>query len=787
LQEPERRYRGAHVVLRAWAPAAALPWRALRAGRLRFRLSASSKRKSRSMKKLQLIVLSVLAAALACVVCAVPASAAPGDYAWLSSFGAFSSPQAVTVDPTNGDVYVIDAGVPDVQRFDAAGNPRKFAALGTNVLDGSSTPSGYFSFADTVQVAIDRSGGATDGAIYVTNSYISAVEVFTQAGEYAGRLTGASAPTMSGLPCGVAVDGAGRVYVSDYQGVVDRYVPAGSVVADSDFDARLTTPYDTCPIAVDATGAVYTGRSSTVKYAASDFGDPAPTGTMIAPSSTAVAVEPVTNQVFVDEGTQISRYSPSGTLLQTFGSGKIGSSTGLTIDGAHNLLVVDRTNLVVHRFGIPTPGPPVATADPAGNVRPTNATLHGTVDPQADDTTYHFEYGTDTSYGTSVPVPEADLGDGYGPLSVSQALTGLLPDTAYHYRVVATNGLGTATSADQTFATAPATPVTATAVGAVGAELHGAVNPRGALASYHFEYGTDTSYGRTTAEQGAGSGTSVRNVGATIAKLAPSTTYHVRLVATTSIGTVSSEDATFTTLPAPTVTVADATGVGVTDATLHGTVDAHGVDGGTYRFFVAGTTNVYRSATAVTAIPAGSGPQDVTAAVGDLPAGGTYSVVFAATVAGATTYGPAVTFSTREVPRAAPVPPITRPPSYPCEAARIDPLTLECGPGTNTPPVVAPPSNRATTKAKVSGTRATLTITVPGPGRVTVGGKGLNGRTVTVKAKGKVTVAVSLTAPSQSALKHAERRKLSRPATVTFTPTGGTAGRTTVALTFTRG
>jgi hypothetical protein len=738
------------------------------------------------MKKLQLMVLSILAATLACVVCAVPASAAPGDYAWFSSFGAFSSPQTVATDAATGDVYVVDVGVGNVQRFDAAGNPRNFTALGTNVLDGSSTPTGYFAFA-TPQVAIDRSGGATDGSIYVTNSYAGAIDVFKPTGEYAGRLTGTAAPTPNGLTCGVAVDGAGRVYVNDYAGTVDRYVPTGSVATDADYDARLITPAGTCPIAVDSTGAVYTGGGATTKYAASDFGDPAPTGTAVAASSTAVAVDPGTDQVFVDEGTQITQYSSTGTPLQTFGSDKIGSSAGLAVDAGHNVLVVDGTNLNVHRFGIPTPGPPVAATAPAGDVRPTNATLRGTVDPQADDTTYHFEYGTDTSYGTSVPIPGVDLGDGYAPLPVSRALTGLLPNTAYHYRVVATNVHGTVVSADQTFATAPATPVTATAVGAVGAELHGAVNPRGALASYHFEYGTDTTYGHTTPERSAGSVDVVRDVNATIAKLAPSTTYHVRLVATTATGTVFSDDATFATLPAPTVTVADPTGVGVTEATLHGSVDTHGVDGGTYRFFVAGTTNAYSSATASTAIPAGSGPRDVTAAVGDLPAGGTYSVVLAATVSGATTYSPAVTFSTGEVPRKAPVAPITRPPSYPCDAAHIDPLTLECGATTITPSIVGPPSNRATTKAKVTGARATLTITVPGPGRVTVGGSGLTGRTVTVKAKGKVTVSVSLTAKSRSTLKHAKRRKLSRPAIVTFTPTGGTAARTKVALTFTRG
>ncbi len=738
------------------------------------------------MKKLQLMVLSVLAAALVCVVCAVPASAAPGDYALLSSFGAFSAPQAVGADAATGDIYVVDAGSGNVQRFDAAGNPHAFAALGTNVLDGTSTPGGGFAFAGT-QVAVDRSGGATDGAIYVANSYYGVLDVFKQNGEYAGQLTGSSAPSPYSLVCGVAVDGNGRVYVSGTVGSVDRYVPSGTVVTDSDYDATLVTSSSACPLAVNSTGAVYTGGGTTVKYAAPDFGDPAPAGTEIAASSTAVAVDPVNDDVFVDQDTQIARYSSTGTLLDTFGSGKIGSSQGLAVDSGHEVLVVDGTNLNVHRFGIPTPGLPIVTADPAGDVRPANATLRGSVDPQADATTYHFEYGTDTSYGTSVPIPAADLGDSYGPLPVSRALTGLLPNTAYHYRVVATNAYGTVTSADRTFATAPATPVTATAVGAVGTELHGAVNPRGALGSYHFEYGTDTTYGQTTPERSAGSVNAVRDVTATIVKLTPSTTYHARLVATTATGTVSSDDVTFTTLPAPTVTVADPTGIGATTATLHGTADAHGVGGGTYRFFVAGTTNPYRSATAVTAIPAGSGPQDLTAIVDDLPAGGTYSVVLAATVAGTTAYGPALTFSTGEVPRAAPVPPITRPPSYPCEASQIDPRTLDCATGMAPPPILGPPSNRATTKAKVNGSRATLTITVPGPGRVTVGGSGLAGRTVTVKAKGKVTVSVSLTAQAKRALKRAKSRKLSRPATITFIPTGGTAASTKVALTFRRG
>jgi hypothetical protein len=86
--------------------------------------------------------------------------------------------------------------------------------------------------------------------------------------------------------------------------------------------------------------------------------------------------------------------------------------------------------------------------------------LRGTITPHELDTSYHFEYGTTTSYGTDVPVPDADAGSGgyyYPTVSVSQPVTGLAPNTTYHYRLVALNSDGPGTSGDETFTT-PANP-----------------------------------------------------------------------------------------------------------------------------------------------------------------------------------------------------------------------------------------------------------------------------------------------------------------------------------------
>jgi predicted lipoprotein with Yx(FWY)xxD motif len=83
--------------------------------------------------------------------------------------------------------------------------------------------------------------------------------------------------------------------------------------------------------------------------------------------------------------------------------------------------------------------------------------LHGTVYNYGGTTTYHFEYGTSTAYGSSAPVPDADAGPALAS-SVSAQVTGLAPDTTYHWRLVSTNSVeGTAASADGTFSTAETT------------------------------------------------------------------------------------------------------------------------------------------------------------------------------------------------------------------------------------------------------------------------------------------------------------------------------------------
>jgi hypothetical protein len=91
----------------------------------------------------------------------------------------------------------------------------------------------------------------------------------------------------------------------------------------------------------------------------------------------------------------------------------------------------------------------------------------------------------------------------------------------------------------------------ATAIGPTSAVLQGVVNPKDKSTAYTFEYGTTTAYGALSPAASAGKGKSDVPVSYALSGLAPSTTYHYRLVASNDSGTSRGADVAFTTAPAP--------------------------------------------------------------------------------------------------------------------------------------------------------------------------------------------------------------------------------------------
>ena len=93
---------------------------------------------------------------------------------------------------------------------------------------------------------------------------------------------------------------------------------------------------------------------------------------------------------------------------------------------------------------------PAASTGAATDVALNGATMTASVTPYAGTSAIVFQYGTTTKYGKTTSVQR--LG-GVVATPVSAKLTGLQPNTTYHYRVVVGAMDGTAIGADRTFTT----------------------------------------------------------------------------------------------------------------------------------------------------------------------------------------------------------------------------------------------------------------------------------------------------------------------------------------------
>jgi hypothetical protein len=98
---------------------------------------------------------------------------------------------------------------------------------------------------------------------------------------------------------------------------------------------------------------------------------------------------------------------------------------------------------------------PSATTGGANSITQTTVKLNGSVKPNSQDTTWHFDYGVTNTYGTSTP-EQGPIASGAGTTSVSIDVANLSPGTVYHYRLVATNASGSIPGKDRTFTTRPA-------------------------------------------------------------------------------------------------------------------------------------------------------------------------------------------------------------------------------------------------------------------------------------------------------------------------------------------
>ena len=136
---------------------------------------------------------------------------------------------------------------------------------------------------------------------------------------------------------------------------------------------------------------------------------------------------------------------------------------------------------------------------------------------------------------------------------MSAAVSGLSPDTLYHFRLEATNAAGTAFGFDQELGTGPS--VAGESAGGIrlsDATISAQVDPNTDPTTFQVEYGPSAgSYPDSTSELSAGSADTASTAQAQLTGLQPGTTYHYRVVATNAIDTSDGPDQTFTTVQPP--------------------------------------------------------------------------------------------------------------------------------------------------------------------------------------------------------------------------------------------
>ncbi|OFX86890.1 MAG: hypothetical protein A2W99_04020 [Bacteroidetes bacterium GWF2_33_16] len=294
---------------------------------------------------------------------------------------------------------------------------------------------------------------------------------------------------------------------------------------------------------------------------------------------------------------------------------------------------------------------PLATTVDASSIGTTSVRLNGSVNANELSTDVTFEYGLTTSYGTSVAAFPSPLSAGWDE-GVNKTITGLIPNTAYHYRVVAVNSEGTAYGDDLTFTTATIDPTLytdyATDVSVNSATLNGFVNPNDYSTTVTFEYGLTAAYGSTiTADQSPVTGNTEQDVSADISGLSPYTTYHFRVVGESIAGSANGYDLTFTTSSAAaTITSQAVTAINETTATANGIIIDLGAPNPTAHGVCWNTSGTPTTNDNVTDEGAVSATGAFTSNISELIPNTTYYVRAYATNTAGTAYGDDVSFTT---------------------------------------------------------------------------------------------------------------------------------------------
>jgi DNA-binding beta-propeller fold protein YncE len=330
----------------------------------------------------------------------------------------------VAVNPVNGDVYVLGekGGLGSSEPATIfVYNPNTGALLSSFEVTASRNLFGFFA---DVQIAADSAGD-----VYVPVVSENEVLEYSPSGTLLKTFKGSGAGALD-EPTGVAVDSSDNLWVANSGS--GRIVELGSSGAPVEVNGK--------PVEIESRGvwSVALDRQGHVFALVANSADSC--GEKAAPCL------------------HLLEYTAEGRQLADVGAGSFAGEAGelyysaLAVNEANGrVYVVAGQQETIWVFGPPTA--PVFEKEFTAEVGPSEAKLGALVDPGGIAASYRFEYGPTSAYGSSTPFPEGSVGEGLEARAVWAAASGLAPGSTYHYRLVASNELGTVYGPDQTFTT----------------------------------------------------------------------------------------------------------------------------------------------------------------------------------------------------------------------------------------------------------------------------------------------------------------------------------------------
>jgi hypothetical protein len=314
----------------------------------------------------------------------------PGSTDGTNQTARFSNPSGVAVD-SDGNVYVADAGNKTIRQVTSAGVVTTLAgspgqagsADGTNSLARFGYPFG---------VAVDATSNlyVADLENFTIRQVTSAGVVTTLAGStgHSGSEDGADSAARFAAPSGVAVDGAGNVYVADYGNCTIREIMGGTVSTlageagqsgSNDITGSAARYFNPNGVAVDAAGNVYVAdtKNFTIRKMTPDggvttlAGEAGHVGSVDGANATArfnypfgLAVDSAGNVYVADTyNSTIRKVTSSGVVTTLAGSaGQFGMANGaggsalfsypasVAVDNSGNVYVADSGNNLIRKI-----------------------------------------------------------------------------------------------------------------------------------------------------------------------------------------------------------------------------------------------------------------------------------------------------------------------------------------------------------------------------------------------------------------------------------------------------